>query len=209
MRFSERLYLIEIDDLLALPVDPRVEAKAGGAVVVLLGRADLAVPDVLAWGRETLEAQKAEGETHALVRFAFEPVIATWHPGTYISKLRKRYKTFGSGLYHMAPADLRGMEIERGIRTEANAYAFTSRRYRVSDDVRMSRYSKLRETLRTEGWREDKPLGVMLRRSGGVTDSLDNGHHRLSLCLELGITRVTVQFCYAGCAPVSCCKLRD
>ena len=61
--------------------------------------------------------------------------------------------------------------------------------------------ARLLESLKRDGYRDDKPIVVMLCRTGGLVDSLRQGHHRVSACLACGIDRMAVEFAAAGVAP--------
>ena len=66
---------------------------------------------------------------------------------------------------------------------------------------RAASMAKLLESLKRDGYRDDKPIVVMLCRTGGLADSLRQGHHRVSACLSCGIDRMAVEFAAAGVAP--------
>ena len=86
------------------------------------------------------------------------------------------------------------MKLERTIRTTDNPQK------RAGKD-RAASMNRLLTSLRRDGYRDDKPIAVMLCRTGGLADSLRQGHHRVSACLECGVDRMAVEFVAAGVAP--------
>ena len=149
-------------------------------------------PDSLVRGRDEI-ARHAGGTVD--VRVVFEPTVARWNLlGTLVRVFRNRYRFHGTHVYHISAGAVRGMKLERAIRTVDNPQP----RRGVDRAVSMA---KLLESLKRDGYRDDKPIVVMLCRTGGIADSLRQGHHRVSACLSCGIDRMAVEFSAAGVAP--------
>ena len=55
------------------------------------------------------------------------------------------------------------------------------------------RYDTLKESIRQEGFNEEFPIVIMLRRENNE-DKLFEGHHRLNIAIELGLATVPVRF---------------
>ena len=55
------------------------------------------------------------------------------------------------------------------------------------------RYDTLKESIKQEGFKEEFPVIIMLRREGGQ-DKLFEGHHRLNIAIELGLATIPVRF---------------
>lgn len=147
-------------------------------------------PDVLLRGRAVVVAA---GQSTVPVRVVFKPTIAKWNLlATLIRIFRIRYRYAGSGAYHIDVHAVRELGVERAIRTLDNVGRGHERKM-----------VKLYTTLREQGYNEAKPIDVMLCRVGGRKDSLRNGHHRISACLELGVSRIVVKFSAAGAWPRS------
>lgn len=198
--WSSNVYPLEVADLLAqtdyadvpipdaaLPADP----------VVLFIRPD--GPDALLRGRETLESVRAERGERATVdvRVVFRPSIAKWNlPCTLIRVIRNFFRFQGAGVYHIDAHAVRAMGVERAVRTLDNVAHGHEHKMK-----------KLYTTLRESGYNDAKPIKVMLCRIGGVRDSLRNGHHRVSACLELGVNRMAIQFSAAGALPRELCRV--
>ena len=60
-------------------------------------------------------------------------------------------------------------------------------------EQRVRRYDQLKESIEKDGFNEEFPIIIMLRREGGE-DKLFEGHHRLNIAIELGLETVPVRF---------------
>lgn len=168
---------ISADDL---PPDP---------VILLIRRGR---PDSLVRGRDEI-ARRAGGIVD--VRVVFAPSVSRWNLlGTLVRVCRNRYRYHGTHAYHISAKAVRDMKLERAIRTIENPQA------RGGQD-RAACMVRLLESLKRDGYRDDKPIVVMLCRTGGLADSLRQGHHRVSACLACGVDRMAVEFAAAGVAP--------
>ena len=149
-------------------------------------------PDSLVRGRDEI-ARQAGGTVD--VRVVFEPSVARWNlPGTLVRVCRNRYRYHGTHVYHISAHAVRSMKLERMIRSVDNPHA------RAGKD-RVRSMARLLESLKRDGYRDDKPIVVMLCRTGGLEDSLRQGHHRVSACLACGVDRMAMEFAAAGVAP--------
>jgi len=103
-----------------------------------------------------------------------------------------------SKVYHISPIYLRNLGIEmsggRGRRrTRDNAYEGKEEVQGWTYEQRVERYDTLYESIKREGFKEEFPIVIMLRREGGE-DKLFEGHHRLNIAIELGLATVPVRF---------------
>ena len=191
--WSSHVYPLEaadFDDVPDYAGDPIPADELPSDRVVLLIRKDH--PDSLVRGREEI-ARQAGGTVD--VRVVFEPSVARWNLlGTLVRVCRNRYRYHGTHVYHISAAAVRGMKLERTIRSVDNPQA------RAGKD-RAKSMARLQESLKRDGYRDDKPIVVMLCRTGGLVDSLRQGHHRVSACLACGVDRMAVEFAAAGVAP--------
>ena len=168
---------ISADDL---PPDPVI-------LLIRKGR-----PDSLVRGRDEI-ARRAGGIVD--VRVVFAPSVSRWNLlGTLVRVCRNRYRYHGTHVYHISAKAVRSMKLERAIWTIENPQA------RGGQD-RAACMVRLLESLKRDGYRDDKPIVVMLCRTGGLADSLRQGHHRVSACLACGVDRMAVEFAAAGVAP--------
>lgn len=193
--WSSFVYPLEAADLASLP------DFAGGSIlpsdlpddpVILLIRPD--GPDALLRGRASVEEALAARGPRAVVpvRVVFVPAVPKWNiPATVIRVLRNRYRYEGTGVYHISARAVRAMGLERAIRTTDNPQ-------KRKDDDRTASMRRLLESIRTRGFDDLHPINVQLCRTWGSRDSLRQGHHRVSACLECGVDRMAVHFSAAG-----------
>ena len=191
--WSSHVYPLEATDFDDVPDYAGDSIPAGelpsDRVVLLIRKGH---PDSLVRGRDEI-ARRAGGTVD--VRVVFEPSVSRWNLlGTLVRVCRNRYRYHGSRVYHISAKAVRGMKIERAIRTTDNP------QQRAGKD-RAASMSRLLTSLKRDGYRDDKPIAVMLCRTGGLADSLRQGHHRVSACLECGVDRMAVEFVAAGVAP--------
>ena len=194
---SSETYSIELEDLLALQ-DADIPYESNDKVVVLLRKNR---PDTLLLGRSYLEQAKKNKEKYASARIAFISEISPYNfLSVFIRPLRIKYQYWSSNIYHMDPAEIRKMKIERSFRNKENAYTFTNPLYYRTDEERLERYEKLYNSIK-EGYNDNYPIEIMPLRMVGVKDTVNNGHHRLGIALECGLHRVAVNFKVIGQAP--------
>ena len=58
---------------------------------------------------------------------------------------------------------------------------------------REERYDTLYESIKKDGFNEEFPILIMLRRENNA-DQIFEGHHRLNISIELGLETVPVRF---------------
>lgn len=191
--WSSNVYPLEAADVARVPDyegAPIPVADLPADDVILLIRPD--GPDALLRGRETVAARAAEGPRAVVpVRVVFKPSIAKWNLfATLIRVVRNFFRYEGTGVYHIDAHAVRALGVERAIRTLDNVARGHEHKMK-----------KLYTTLRENGYNDAKPIKVMLCRICGRVDSLRNGHHRVSACLELGVDRMAILFSAAGALP--------
>ena len=103
-----------------------------------------------------------------------------------------------SRVYHIAPLYLRNLGMERygrgGVgRHRDNAYDGKEETKHLSKEEKQERYDSLKESIKDNGFNEEFPILIMLRREGGE-DQIFEGHHRLNIAIELGLETVPVRF---------------
>ena len=74
-----------------------------------------------------------------------------------------------------------------------NAYDGKEETCRLTRREKEARYDTLKESIRRDGFNEEFPIIVMLRRENGA-DMIYEGHHRLNIAIELGLDVVPVRF---------------
>jgi hypothetical protein len=103
-----------------------------------------------------------------------------------------------SRVYHIAPLYLRNLGMERygagGVgRHRDNAYDGKEETKHLTREQKEERYDVLKESIDKDGFNEEFPILIMLRREGGE-DQILEGHHRLNISIELGLETVPVRF---------------
>ena len=103
-----------------------------------------------------------------------------------------------SKVYHISPVYLRNLRIEvsggRRMRRERdNAYDGKEEVQGWTREQKEERYDTLKESIEKEGFNEEFPIVIMLRRENNE-DKLFEGHHRLNIAIELGLATVPVRF---------------
>ncbi len=207
--YSSEVYGLDVEELLALHDSSNIPEKMpDDDVILLIGRRKLWVdnypvtPDTLLKGRAKLAKAQELGLRYIPVRIAFESRIKSYDLiSPLIRKLRYKHNLFSSNVYHMRPQEIREKGLERNLRTADNAYKFSNPKYQMSEEERHQTYEKLVTSMQQKGYDDRFPLDIMLCRNMGVKDTLNQGHHRMSVALECGINRVTVEFCAVGTPP--------
>ncbi len=108
------------------------------------------------------------------------------------------YNKSSSKVYHISPLYLRKLGLERrgrgGLgRHRDNAYDGKEETCHLTRREKEARYDTLKESIRRDGFNEEFPIIVMLRRENGA-DMIYEGHHRLNIAIELGLDVVPVRF---------------
>ena len=103
-----------------------------------------------------------------------------------------------SNVYHIAPEYLRNLGMERrgrgGIgRHRDNAYDGKEETQHLTRREKEERYDTLYESIEKDGFNEEFPILIMLRRENN-DDKIFEGHHRLNIAIELGLATVPVRF---------------
>ena len=109
------------------------------------------------------------------------------------------YTRSSSRVYHISPTYLRNLGgLERrgrgGIgRHRDNAYDGKEETKHLTREQKEERYDVLKESIDKDGFNEEFPILIMLRRENGA-DMIYEGHHRLNIAIELGLATVPVRF---------------
>ena len=103
-----------------------------------------------------------------------------------------------SKVYHISPIHLRNLEIEvaggtRMRRDRDNAYGGHDELTHLTREQKEAKYDTLKESIEKEGFKEEFPIVIMLRRENNE-DKLFEGHHRLNIAIELGLETIPVRF---------------
>ena len=74
-----------------------------------------------------------------------------------------------------------------------NAYDGKEETKHLTREQKEERYDTLYESIEKDGFNEEFPILIMLRRENNA-DMLFEGHHRLNIAIELGLETVPVRF---------------
>ena len=121
--------------------------------------------------------------------------------GSFIKKIRSRRQNFSSHTYRILLSDITDNALERNIKTPDTAYNWTSRRWKLPEQERLARYKELEQSFIEHGYNFEHPMHIMLCRSMGVKDKLNQGHHRMMFCKLHSIHEVSTQFISSAYMP--------
>ncbi|MBE6445242.1 MAG: hypothetical protein E7019_04220 [Alphaproteobacteria bacterium] len=199
--YSSELYLIDPQDLIKLKKTPVADAAIvmqKDPIIVLVGNSQSKQKDTLVCGRDIIKNAIANNLEYVEVRFVFHSNIANWNIlPIFFKGLRKNYKFESKTIYHTSLSHLRSLHIERGFRNAENAYVI-SKRWHITPEKRIEKYNKLKNSILKKGFSDKFPISIMLCRRMGIKDSVDDGHHRIGLCVENNIDRIAIHFRAAG-----------
>jgi hypothetical protein len=112
--------------------------------------------------------------------------------------MRRDYSVESSEVYMLCPRQLRSLGLELLQRNRDNAYRSHPEHKQLSADERAALYDRLKAKIEREGFRPDMPITIMLLRDDKADDRAKDkilqGHHRLSIAIELGLPAVPVRF---------------
>lgn len=197
LSFASETYLIAVKDLTELENSPTYQPDKN-EVIILVGNTESNQDDTLFAGRHLLQTSAKYLEVK--IAYPDRPKFFNFFINL-IKPLKRRYYSTGSRYYHTPLDTLLSKQIHRGIRTAANAYKWTNKRWALPEEERVKRYQELYQSLKTHGYDDNSPLLILLNRNLGVKDQLLQGHHRIGICKELNINDVTVKFWTAPQSP--------
>ncbi len=109
--------------------------------------------------------------------------------------MEPEFSVESSEVYMICPRHLRSLGIELLKRTRENAYRSHKEHKHLGDEERAALYDDFKATIDREGFRNDCPITVKMRRKDGK-DKILQGHHRLAIAIELGLSTVPVRFVF-------------
>jgi len=199
---SSEIYHLLVADLLVVPDSENIQSPISDSVVLLIGDEKKGTSDVVLKGRQEIEKAAAEKRLYIPVRIAFESRTSKYDIlSPLVRSLRYKHKSFSPNIYHIDPLAIRKLKIERNFRTRENAYKFTKKKYRMATNARKNMYEELYNSMKQKGFDDKYPIDIMLCRSLGVQDTVDQGHHRMSVAIDCRLPQVAVRFGAAGQAP--------
>ena len=201
---SSEIYHLDPRDLITLTDSPAwsQDLALKDEVVILLGDEKKHQADSLLKGRQVVENAIENKQDFIPVRLAFISRTSRFDVlSPLIRSLRYKHKSFSPNIYHTNPFDIRRLKIERSFRTRENAYTFTKKKNKLAEPMRSQLYEELYQSMKKHGFDDRHPIEIMLCRSFGVQDTVDQGHHRMSVAIDCKLSRIAVRFGAAGKAP--------
>src|SRR5262245_36204609 len=98
-----------------------------------------------------------------------------------------------SAVYMIDPRELRASGVELLQRSRDKAYGSHKEHKHLSQEERGRIYDDLKAKIEAEGFRRDMPITIQLLRKNG-NDKILQGHHRLSIAIDLNLPTVPVRF---------------
>lgn len=190
--YSSEIYLLSIADVAKL--ESSCEYFDGDDVVVLIGDYHKGIKDTLLSGKENLERAKEKGIDYVSVKLAYYSV----HPAigffiNLIKPIKRKFYAHGSEIYGALFSDVESKDLTRGVRNAENAYQWTGK-WAISKEEAEKRYKELYDSIKKNGYDHNSPMLILLNRRFGVGDQFLQGHHRMTICKELGIKDVSLLF---------------
>lgn len=190
---SSEKYMIRTDDLISL--EDSEDYFLSERVVILLGDAEKSIKDKLLSGRDILEKSKLEN-------LKYVEVIISYYSCSYfkafflnlVKNLKRKFYVKGTEIYHIDLNHIYSLELMRGYRDFANAYAWTNKKWAMLEEERQAKYLELYNSIKENGYDESQPIDILLNRNFGISDQIYQGHHRLSICKDLNILEATAVF---------------
>ena len=200
--FASEKYHILISDLLRLD-DGSLNLSALDTekfpIILAIGKKKVNQPDLLARGRDILLQAQASGLTHYPVHIVFEQRAPHLSIFALLKPIRKKYQDSSTYSYEIKLSDIIDNHLERNLKTEDTAYNYSDRnKWGVPKDQRSSRFNKIDESFKQNGYDKNHPMVIMLCRGLGVKDKLHQGHHRMYFCRKYNIQYVQVKFLAAN-----------
>jgi hypothetical protein len=200
--YSSELYEIDPKDLINLndlEEDIKKQLNHRNEVILFIGNENTNEKDKLAFGRKTIEKAINNGEKYIKIRVAYKIRTPRFDfLSTLIKKRRLKYRGYSTNIYHTSPFIIREMSIERNIRTSENAYDISNPKWYLPPQERKKKYNKLYNSMKKNGFNDKFPLEIMLNRSFGVQDTLQQGHHRMCIAMDLKLEKIAIKFSAVG-----------
>ena len=111
-----------------------------------------------------------------------------------IKSLKRKLYIRNSTSFRVLFDKLMEANLQRGVRNRENAYQWTNKRWKMSNEEAQKRYNDLYNSIKENGYDEDSPMIVMLNRKFGIKDQILQGHHRIGICQELDVKEVNICF---------------
>jgi hypothetical protein len=111
--------------------------------------------------------------------------------------MKSRFDKKSSNIYWLKQAGMIESCVQVDRMTRANCYQFCNRRNSLSLEERQAHYDHLLAKIQKNGFSEEHPIIAMLNRTDDEKDKIIDGHHRLSITLDINAPFVPVRFAYS------------
>lgn len=203
--FSSETYHIHLDDLVRLPVNKEHQIhEFPNEILLMIGDKMKNVPDQIIRGNDLIAAAQISGKKFVPVRIILNNESSLFFNflGAFSKPIRTKIEKYSQFHYRILLTDISENQLERNIKTEESAYNFTKKKWRLDDDQRGVRLEKLKYSFSKHGYDYNFPMQIMLCRSFGVKDQLQQGHHRMMLCKKHNIQVVSTIFMHSTFLPL-------
>ncbi|WP_073272089.1 ParB N-terminal domain-containing protein [Microbulbifer donghaiensis] len=110
--------------------------------------------------------------------------------------MRSTIRNQSSNVYWLRPKELVDLGVQVNKMNRNNCYQFCPTRNTLSKEERQKKYDQLLESIKKHGFSESNPILLMLNRTSDGQDKIRDGHHRLSIALDIDAPLVPVRFVY-------------
>lgn len=188
--FSSEFYYIKATDLKRLPIkDKALQSNPDIPLVLLRKEGDAKLVDA----KGIVATAKDDEFIKVKIAYYTFPVLIGLLL-CLIKPIKRHYYHVNQTVFTVRLDDIIEAKLPRGERNAENAYQWTNKRWQISKEEAQKRYAELKASMQKNGYDKNSPMYVMLNRKFGAKDQLFQGHHRIGICKELGITEVSILF---------------
>ena len=189
--FSSECYYIKVDNLLALDVIDIEDVKKSKDCDALILVSENGCK--LCLGKELLSTKSKDDFVKTKVVYYSYPALIGFFINL-IKPIKRKFYIKNNQSFRVRFDKLLEANLTRGERNRDNAYQWTNKKWQISKEEANKRYNDLYNSLKENGYDEKSPMIVMINRKFGIKDQILQGHHRIGLCKEVGISEVNICF---------------
>lgn len=190
--FSSETYFIKVSNLAKLEkkiIDDKKLAKCENEIVIMVDANGVYIVK----GNNNLKIKEQNDFIETRVcYYSLSPFVGFFI--NLIKPLKRKFYVRNSMSFRVRFDKFLGANLTRGERNRENAYQWTNKRWKISNEVALIKYDELYKSLEENGYDENYPMIVMINRKFGVKDQILQGHHRIGICKEVGIDEVNICF---------------
>ena len=110
--------------------------------------------------------------------------------------MKSSFNEKSGNTYWVSPKQLVDQGVQVNKMSRDNCYKFCPDRGELPLELRQKHYDELSLLVAKKGFSEIDPILIMLNRTHHGEDKIIDGHHRLSIALDLDLELVPVRFVY-------------